>query len=122
MIDTRKCKTLWLCLLIGNLSILPTSGHANPTLTGADLLEVCVSRLTIPETQCLAFINGVTAGHALSVGAGKTFYCFPENADVAKAKRIIVKFLKKNASSLDKDAAELIFRALADAWPCGGSS
>ncbi|MDH3670206.1 MAG: Rap1a/Tai family immunity protein [Gammaproteobacteria bacterium] len=119
MIDTRKYKTLWFYLLIGSLSILPTPGHASPGLTGTDLLELCVSRLTIPETQCLAFISGVTAGHALSVGAGKTFYCFPENADIAQAKRIIVKYLKKNASSLDKDAAELIFRALADAWPCG---
>jgi hypothetical protein len=118
MIDTRKCKTLWLCLLIGSLSILPTSAHASSALTGADLLEVCVSRLTIAETHCLSFISGVTAGHALSVDAGKTFYCFPEDADMAKAKRIIVKYLKKNASSLDKDAAELIFRALADAWPC----
>ena len=118
MIDTRKYKTLWLCLLIGSLSILPTSGHANPTLTGTDLLEVCVSRLTISETHCLGFISGVTAGHALSVGAGKTFYCFPENADIAQAKRIIVKYLKKNASLLDKDAAELIFQALASAWPC----
>ena len=118
MIDTRKYKTLWLCLLIGNLSILPTSGHANRTLTGTDLLEVCVSRLSTPQIQCLAFISGVTAGHALSVGTGKTFYCFPENADIAQAKRIIVKYLKKNASLLDKDAAELIFQALASAWPC----
>lgn len=118
MIDTRKYKTLWLCLLIGSLSILPTSGHTSPALTGADLLELCVSRLTIPETQCLAFISGVTAGHASSVVAGKTFYCFPEKAGITKAKRIIVKYLKKNASSLDKDAAELIFRALANAWPC----
>ena len=118
MIDTRKHKTLWLCLLIGSLSILPTSGHTNPALTGADLLELCVSKLTIPETQCLSFISGVTAGHPLSVGTGKTFYCFPEDAGVAKAKRVIVKYLKKNAGSLDKDAAELIFRALANAWPC----
>lgn len=118
MIDKRKYKTLWLCLLFGSLSILPTSGHTSPGLTGADLLEVCASRLTIPETHCLGFISGVMAGHALSVGAGKTFYCFPENANITKAKRIIVKYLKKNASALDKDAAELIFRALADAWPC----
>ena len=122
MIDTRKYKTLWLCLLIGNLSILPTSGHANPTLTGADLSEVCVSRLTIPETHCFAFISGVTAGQALSVGTGRTFYCFPEDADITQTKRIIVKYLKKNANSLDKNAAELKFRALADAWPCGSSS
>ncbi len=93
MIDTRKYKTLWLCLLMGNLSILPTSGHANPALTGADLFEVCVSRLTIPETPCLAFISGVTAGHALSVSTGRTFYRLPDNADITQAKHIIVKYL-----------------------------
>ncbi|MFB3046409.1 MAG: Rap1a/Tai family immunity protein [Acidiferrobacterales bacterium] len=41
---------------------------------------------------------------------------------MTQTKRIIVKYLKKNANSLDKDAVELIFRALEDAWPCGGSS
>jgi hypothetical protein len=121
MTGARKHKALWFCLLIGSLGISPTSGHANPALTGADLLEVCVSRLSIAETHCLAFINGVTAGHALSVGTGRTFYCLPEKADSTQVKRIVVKYLKKNANSLDSDAAELIFRALANAWPCAGS-
>jgi hypothetical protein len=84
MIDTRKYKRLWLCLLIGSLSVLPTFGQAKPALTGTDLLELCISRLTIPETQCLSFISGVIAGHPLSVGTGKTFYCFPEDPGAAK--------------------------------------
>lgn len=118
MINRRKHKTLWLCLLIGSLSILPTSGHTKPALNGAELLELCISKLTIPETQCLSFISGVMAGHPLSVGTGKTFYCFPETPGAKKTRRVIVKYLKKNAGSLDRDAAELIFLALADTWPC----
>lgn len=122
MNDRRTYWALWLCLLIGGLGISPTTGQANPTLTGTNLLEVCVSRLSIAETHCFAFISGVTAGHALSVGAGRMFYCLPEQTDITQVKRVTVKYLKKNANSLDKDAAELIFRALADAWPCPGAS
>lgn len=121
MIKIRRFRTLWFFLLLGSLSILPTPGHANPAITGGELLEVCVSRLNIAQTQCLAFISGVTAGHALSVGAGKTFYCLPERADMTQVKRTVVKYLKKNSKSRDHDAAELIFRALANTWPCTSS-
>lgn len=119
MASIQPCKIFWLWLLMGSLSISSVPGQASSTLTGADLMEICVSRLSIPQTQCLAFISGVTAGHhALSVGTGKTLYCLPEKADIGKVKRVTVKYLKKNANSLDKDAAALIFQALANTWPC----
>ena len=121
MIEFKKYRTLWFFLLIGGLGILQTPAHATPGPTGSELLEVCVSRLSIAQTQCIAFISGVTAGHALSVGTGKTFYCLPERAGMAEVKRIVVKYLKKHSKSRDQDAAELIFRALANTWPCGSS-
>ncbi len=92
----------------------------NPALAtggpkGSDLLEQCMTKLNTPQAQCTSFISGIIAGHLLSVGTSKPFFCIPEKAN---AKKTVMKYLRKHADELDRDAAELILTALADAWPC----
>lgn len=94
---------------------------ANAKISGRALLEHCVSSLTVPQTVCNTYIEGLIEGHTLSTGGalGKTkFFCLPPNASAGKAKKIVVKYLKKNAAELERNAGELVYQALADAWPC----
>ncbi len=86
--------------------------------TGNQLLEECVSKLIIPRTHCLGFIAGIAEGHFLSAGTGNRIFCFPANANIDQTRKIVVRYLKKHARLLDRNAGELVLRALSDAWPC----
>lgn len=94
---------------------------ANARISGRSLLEHCVSSLTVAQTVCTTYIEALIEGHTLSTGGalGKTkFFCLPANASTGKAKKIVVKYLKKNAAELERNAGELVYQALADTWPC----
>ncbi len=84
-------------------------------MKGHDLLEQCMTKLNTPQAQCVFFISGIIEGHLLSIGTGKSFFCMPQKGN---AKKTIVKYLRKHAAELDRDAGELVLTALSDAWPC----
>lgn len=101
--------------------VLSYSDAAHAKISGRALMEQCASSLTVAQTVCNTYIEGLIEGHTLSTGGtmGKTkFFCMPLNASTSKAKKIIVKYLRKNAAELERNAGELVYQALADAWPC----
>jgi hypothetical protein len=109
---------MMVALLVCGLCSLTQSAFAIGKLTGHDLLEQCASKLSVPQAHCVGFIKGITEGHLLSAGTGQMFFCFPKKANIDRVKRIIVKYLKKHASTLDRNAGELVLTALSEAWPC----
>lgn len=118
---TRKSKmlrkaALLALLLLSSLSLMQPA-FAIETVTGNTLLEQCTTKLSIPQTRCVSFIQGVIEGYGLSA-TSKPVFCFPEKANIDRTKKIIVKYLKKHASMLNRSAGELVLRALSEAWPC----
>ncbi|MFQ5995302.1 MAG: Rap1a/Tai family immunity protein [Acidiferrobacterales bacterium] len=85
-------------------------------VTGNTLLEECTTK-RLSQTACTRFLEGTIEGYRLGA-ATRTTICFPEKASLGKAKKVVVRYLRKNASKLDGSAAELVVRALSEAWPC----
>lgn len=109
------------CTVLVSAVLLTYPNPANAKISGRSLMEHCVSSLTVAQTVCNTYIEGLIEGHALSTGGpmGKNkFFCLPPNASTGKARKIIVRYLKKNAAELERNAGELVYQALADAWPC----
>jgi Rap1a immunity proteins len=116
MANTRKSLLPLAVLLIVALAVHPASAWAGPS--GRTLLDQCLSSLTLAQASCSTYIEGLMDGHLLSTAGGKgAFYCVPPG-HAERAKKIIVKYLKKNAAELERPAGELAFEALASAWPC----
>lgn len=116
MANTRK-SFLSLPVLLVALAMYPALTLA--ALSGRILLDQCRSSLTVPQVSCDTYLEGLLDGLSLSTARGKgALYCVPPGNDTAHAKKIIIKFLKKNAAELERPAGELVFEALVNAWPC----
>lgn len=89
-------------------------------LSGQALLDLCASNLMSTQAVCNAYIEGFVEGHRLGTVGGKGFFCPPPGDGIDQARKIILKYMRKNAASLARGAAELMFQALGEAWPCGG--
>ena len=78
---------------------------------GNRLLLDCNSPRAFSRGICLGFIQGVSDSpvHGSRV-------CSP--AVGSQVKQVVVRFLEANPAKRDQDAAELVARALADAYPC----
>ena len=101
------------------LAICPRPAQAK--LSGRTLMEQCISNLTVAQSVCTSYIQGLIEGHTLSTGGAMgqaKFFCVPPNASAGKVKKVIVKYLRKNAAELERNAGELVYQALAEAWPC----
>ncbi len=96
-----------------------TLAPAHAKLTGHVLLDQCMSNLTVGQSVCAAYIEGFTEAHFLSTAGGKGFFCAPVGSGPDQARKVVVKYLRKNAASLERSASELVFQALSEAWPCG---
>ncbi len=117
MATTRKLLLPLTVLLMVAMAMHPVSTRAAPS--GRTLLDQCLSSLTVAQVSCQTYIEGLMDGHFLSTAGGKgAFYCVPSGNSMGRAKKIIVKYLKKNAAELERPAGELAFQALASAWPC----
>ncbi len=109
------------CAALVSAMLLTYPTPANARISGRALMEHCASSLTVPQTVCNTYIEGLIEGHTLSTGAalGKAkFFCMPPNANTGKARKIVVRYLRKNTAELERNAGELVYQALADAWPC----
>lgn len=114
---TRKSLLPLAVLLAVALTVHPTHTRAAPS--GRTLLDQCRSSLTVPQVSCQMYLEGLMDGHFFSTAGGKgALYCVPPGHDAALAKKIIIKYLRKNAAELERPAGELALEALANAWPC----
>lgn len=117
MANTRKSFLPLAVLLVVALAMHSTATRAAPS--GRTLLDQCLSSLTRAQLSCQTYIDGLMDGHFLSTAGGNgALYCIPPGKDAGRAKKIIIKYLKKNAAELERPAGELVFEALAGAWPC----
>lgn len=117
MANARKSSLTLALVLVVAMAMHPASTRAAPN--GRTLLDQCLSSLTIAEVTCHTYIEGLMEGHFLSTGGGKgAFYCVPPGNGGDRARKIIIKYLKKHAAELERPAGELVFEALASAWPC----
>ena len=117
MANTRKSFLPLAVLFVIVLTMHATATRAAPS--GRALLDQCLSGLTLAQLTCQTYIDGLMDGHLLSTAGGKgALYCVPPGKDAGRAKKIIIKYLKKNAAELERPAGELAFEALATAWPC----
>lgn len=115
--NTRKSFLPLAVLLVVALAMYPALTSA--ALSGRILLDQCRSSLTVPQVSCDMYLEGLLDGLSLSAASGKgALYCVPPGNDAGRAKKIIIKYLKKNAAELERPAGELVFEALAGAWPC----
>jgi hypothetical protein len=102
-------------VLFGTLSSVRP---ARAELTGHDLLERCVSNMDVGQAICEVYIQGLMEGHQLSTAGNKALFCPPAGTSMERTKRVIVKYLKRNAAMLEREAGGLVFEALGQAWPC----
>lgn len=117
MANTRRLILPLVVPLVAMMALHPVSTRAAPS--GRTLLDQCLSSLTIAQVTCQTYIEGLIDGHSLSTAGGKgALYCIPPGNGMDRAKKIIVKYLKKNAAELERPAGELAFEGLASAWPC----
>lgn len=100
--------------------VLVLAAPAPAKLSGHALLDLCASNLMGSQAVCNAYIEGFVEGHHLGTAGGKGFFCPPPGNGTDQARKIILKYMRRNAASLGRGAAELMFQALGEAWPCGG--
>ena len=98
--------------------------------TGNEFLKECepgttkaFSQLTDEEkllggacaTYMRGFVGGIRVGE---VRTGTKMVCSPPGVEVLQAMKISVKWMNEHPQELNRPAVELIFRSLADAFPC----
>ena len=98
--------------------------------TGNEFLKECepgttkaFSQLTDEEKllggACATYLRGFVGGIRVGeVRTGTKMVCSPAGVEVLQAMKISVKWMNEHTEELDRPAVELIFRSLADAFPC----
>lgn len=99
---------------------LTFAAPAPAKLNGHALLDLCSSNLMVSQRICNAYIDGFVEGYLLGTAGAKAAFCPPPGGSSDQARKIVLKYMRKNAASLERGAGELVFQALGQAWPCGG--
>ena len=98
--------------------------------TGSEFLKECepgttkaFSQLTEQEKlfgeACATYIRGFVGGIRVGeVRTGTKMVCSPAGVEVLHAMKISVKWMNEHTQDLERPAVELIFRSLADTFPC----
>jgi hypothetical protein len=105
---------------------IPPDGPPERLWSGKRLLPACEAVLASKEEdsfeqgRCVGFVVGLDYSNTLLVAAHQLpAYCRPADVtNVDQSIRVLVDYLKKNRSSLDKDAGVLALSAFHEAWPC----
>jgi hypothetical protein len=108
------------------LTAFPLSVHA---VTGQDLLNYCAEFVRKQGTResldglntgfCIGFMHGVLDATDLTRANGSTpAFCFPQNAKIDQAIRIVEKHLRENPAMLHYSAASQVNLALSRTFPC----
>jgi hypothetical protein len=112
------------------LALLFAAGSGWAFETGDDFLKECepgatraFSQLTEQEQlfgrACAAYIRGFVGGiRVAEVGTATKMICSPRDVEVLQAMRIAVQWMKEHHEDLTRPAVELIYRSLANAFPC----
>jgi Rap1a immunity proteins len=112
------------------LILLFAAGRGVAFETGREFLKECepgtmkaFSELTDEEKllggACATYISGFVGGIRVGeVRTGTKMVCSPADVEVLQAMRISVKWMNEHTEDLDIPAVELIFRSLANAFPC----
>jgi hypothetical protein len=98
--------------------------------TGNEFLKECEPGTTKPFSQlteeekllggaCATYVRGFVGGIRVGeVRTGTKMVCSPAGVEVLQAMKISAKWMNEHPAELDRPAVELIFRSLADAFPC----
>ena len=100
----------------------------SPFDSGNDFLQKCGPAVdAIPTNKdpngwagtCYGWIFGAVEMHNLIASAGgEQLFCYPKDAPVAQALRVLVKSMENHPETLDKPAILIATGAFIDAWPC----
>ena len=93
--------------------------------TGQDLLDVCTldqDHVSHWEAQafCYGYFQGGTDFHQALVSGERhdQIACPPEGATIRDAVRLFVDYARAHPEYLGEAPMDLVFRAVAEAWPC----
>ncbi len=122
MNDHRPGRHRYHLALVAALSAtaLASAAPVPAKLNGHGLLDLCTSNLMASQRICNAYIEGFVEGHFLATAGARATFCPPAGSGSDQVRKIVSKYLRKNAASLERGAGELVLQALAQAWPCGG--
>jgi hypothetical protein len=120
-------RTLGLCVVTFIAFAVGTSGgsqSASDATTGNGLLGSCQISIRSSEDRSYnentfeSWRDGFCVGLVTGVGNASPHVCPDENVTNGQEKRVVLKYLQDHPEELHLDAATLVERALAKAFPC----
>ena len=110
-------------ILLAVFLISPKSAAA---LTGNELQEYCSG----PKGSgfglaCAEYIHGFVSGFLAADHTKRKdarILCFPMDATIGQARRIVEKYMRDNPQSLHQDASIIVGKAILLAFPCKNSN
>lgn len=104
---------------------LPAAAQRTSRVDGNKLLQVCSSKAG--AAGCEAYISGVSDTIALYQEASRESHgamkvpaavCVPAQVTGAQMREIVVAWLKQNPANRGRQAAQVVYRAMRDKYPC----
>ena len=83
---------------------------------GNDLFEWCTTR----DALCTGYVAGISdeLTDLEAIGAVTVTVCEPKEVKVKQMAEVVTRYLEKHPETRDRQASELVYRALVEAWPC----
>lgn len=88
-------------------------------LDGKALQNLCQDKEDrMSEALCLGYVTGVT--EAVTRVLQSSGVCAPQGLTPANLKDAVAKYMQAHPQELEKPAANMVWSALVEAWPCPG--
>ena len=118
MRTTRPALVAFICFA-GGTAIAAT--NTTFFVDGDELLRYSQSRSEIQRGLCNGIIIGVSDGATANAPDAGPGFCEPVKATRGMLQGLVVKWLERHATDRGRPAAELVTRALIDAFPCAAA-
>lgn len=113
-------KTILSFVLLAGLAVAQQTGH---TTTGTDFRDQCEAAIhhetDIKAGLCIGFLNAYQQlAEMLPPSASVKLECWPNGATPVQIAKIVTKYLDAHPEKLHLPAAQLIYDATYEAFPC----
>lgn len=104
---------------------LPAAAQRTSRVDGNKLAQICTSKTGV--AGCEAYISGVSDTITLYQKVGPQSHgtmkvpaavCVPGQVTGAQLREVVVTWLRQNPADRGRQAAQLVYRALRDKYPC----
>lgn len=107
-------------LLVAGTAMAGPDAEYPADFSGNYWFRQCDPAVTAKYLECAAYVRGVIEGaqaHA-AITESRDVFCLPKGVEVGQSTDVFIDYLKKNPGYSHFPGSALVFRALANAFPC----